>query len=318
MTVALITGITGFTGGHMAEYLLSKGVEVAGTIRNHSRNADVLAHIRNRIQLLECDLSDPNSVFQTLQDAQPDVIYHLAAQTFVPTSWRAPQETVTTNVVGTLNILEAARKQKSDPTILISGSSEEYGLVYPDETPIKETNPLRPLSPYAVSKVAQDLLGFQYYKSYGMKIIRTRSFNIIGPRSGDKIVIASFAKQIAGIEKGGDPVLHVGNLDAIRDFNDVRDVAKAYEVAVRKCRTGEVYNIAAQKGWKIADVLDMLLRMSTAKITVEQDEKRMRPSDVPILVGDATKFMKETGWKPEIQFEQTLKDVLNYWRSAKI
>src|SRR3989338_4441746 len=176
---ALITGITGFTGSHMAEYLL-----------------------KNNITLLECDLTDTNSVSQTLDEATPDVIFHLAAQSFVPTSWRAPQETINTNVIGTLNVLESMRRSKTDAVIQIAGSSEEYGLVHENETPIKETNQLRPLSPYAVSKVAQDLLGYQYHKSYGMKVVRTRAFNIVGPRSAEKKVTAAFAKQIAEIERG--------------------------------------------------------------------------------------------------------------------
>ncbi len=315
MMKALITGITGFTGSHLAEHLIGKNADVTGTFRGRWRHNILPADIKDKVQLLECDLSDPNSVFHTIEEAQADVIYHLAAQTFVPTSWRAPQETMYSNVIGTLNILEAVRKCGTDPVILITGSSEEYGLVYPEETPIKETNPLRPLSPYAVSKVAQDLMGFQYHKSYGMKIIRTRSFNIVGPRSGDKIVAASFAKQVAQIEKGAEPVIYTGNLDAIRDFNDVRDIARAYEVAVHRCKAGEVYNISSQKGWTIRQVLEALLSMTDAKINVRQDEKRMRPSDVPILIGDSAKFRQETGWKPLVSFEQSMKDVLDYWRS---
>jgi len=313
MKRALITGITGFTGSHLAEHLLDK-YEVFGTVRGRSRQTDFINHIVDRLKLVECDLSDPSSVYATLEETQPEIIFHLAAQSFVPTSWRAPQETMSTNVIGTLNILESLRKSSLDSVIQIAGSSEEYGLVHPNETPINEENPLRPLSPYAVSKVSQDLLGYQYCRSYGMKVIRTRSFNIIGPRSGEKIVTAAFAKQIAQIEAGADPVIMVGNLDATRDFTDVRDVVRAYALAVEKCNPGEHYNICSEKTWRIGDVLDMLLRMSTAEIRVKQDPARMRPSDVPILLGDCRKFRDITGWSPSFTLEQSMKDILDYWR----
>src|SRR3990167_2795218 len=311
---ALITGITGFTGSHMAEYLLKNGHEVVGTVRGRNRQTEFIDGLKNKITLLECDLTDTNSVSQTLDEATPDVIFHLAAQSFVPTSWRAPQETINTNVIGTLNVLESMRRSKTDAVIQIAGSSEEYGLVHENETPIKETNQLRPLSPYAVSKVAQDLLGYQYHKSYGMKVVRTRAFNIVGHRSAEKIVTAAFAKQIAEIERGAEPVIHVGNLDAFRDFTDVRDIVRAYTLAVEKCEYDEVYNICSGKTWKIRDVLQMLLSMSTKKIEIQEDQARMRPSDVQILLGDNTKFRSKTGWAQKIPFEQTLKDVMNYWR----
>jgi GDP-4-dehydro-6-deoxy-D-mannose reductase len=313
---ALVTGITGFTGSHMAEYLLRSGHEVAGTVRGRTRQTESIDHIKSKITLLECDLTDPSSVSQTLEEANADVIFHLAAQSFVPTSWRAPQETMNTNIVGTLNILESVRKLKADPVIHIAGSSEEYGLVLPDEVPIRETNPLRPLSPYGVSKVAQDLLGYQYHRSYGMKIIRTRAFNIIGPRSGEKIVIAAFSKQIAEIEKGmKEPVLHVGNLDAYRDFTDVRDIVRAYTLAVEKCDYGEVYNVCSGKTWKISEVLQKLLGMSSARIEIRQDPSKMRPSDVLTLLGDSEKFHRKTGWTARFSFDETLQDVLAYWRN---
>ena len=311
---ALVTGVTGFTGSHMTEYLLKKGNEVVGTVRGRSRQTEFIDHIKSKITLLECDLTDTNSVSQTIEEAAPDVIFHLAAQSFVPTSWRAPHETINTNVIGTLNILEAIRKSKTDPVIQIAGSSEEYGLVLQNETPIKETNPLRPLSPYAVSKIAQDMLGYQYHKSYGIKVVRTRSFNIVGPRSAEKIFTAAFAKQIAEIEKGKEPIIHVGNLDTYRDLTDVRDVVRAYVLATEKCEYGEAYNICSGKTWKISQILDMLLSMTNKKIEVRQDPARMRPSDVEVLLGDSTKFRQKTGWKPEIPFETTMKDVLNYWR----
>ena len=189
-------------------------------------------------------------------------------------------------------------------------------MVYPDEVPIRETNPLRPLSPYAVSKVAQDMLGYQGWMSWKIDCVRTRGFNHEGPRRGPVFVASDFAKQIADIERGKKaPVLSVGNLEAIRDFTDVRDMVKAYWLALEKCEPGEVYNIATGKGWKIKDLLDRLLSMTKSKIEVRQDPARLRPSDVPILLGDASKFVAATGWQPTIPFEQTLQDMLDYWRA---
>ena|SRR3989344_5545890 len=310
---ALITGITGFVGSHLAEHLLARGDEVYGTMRWRSR-MDNINHIKNKIKFIETDIRDSYSIEKAIMSVEPDVIFHLAAQSFVHTSFHAPQETLSTNIIGTVNLLEAIRNSKISPVIQIAGSSEEYGLVHENETPIKETNQLRPLSPYAVSKVAQDLLGYQYHKSYGMKVVRTRAFNIVGPRSAEKIVTAAFAKQIAEIERGAEPVIHVGNLDAFRDFTDVRDIVRAYTLAVEKCEYDEVYNICSGKTWKIRDVLQMLLSMSTKKIEIQEDQARMRPSDVQILLGDNTKFRSKTGWAQKIPFEQTLKDVMNYWR----
>jgi len=233
----------------------------------------------------------------------------------VPFSWHAPQETLTTNIIGELNVFEAVRAAKLDSRIQIAGSSEEYGMVYPDEIPIKETNALRPLSPYGVSKVTQDFLGFQYFKSYGLKIVRTRAFNHTGPRRGEVFATSNFAKQIIEIEKGKrEPVIQVGNLDTVRDFLDVRDVARAYAFSLLKGEPGEVYNISSGVGIKIKDMLDKLIELSNVDLKVETDQSRMRPSDVELLVGSAEKFKKATGWKPIISFDQTLGDLLEYWR----
>ena len=191
-------------------------------------------------------------------------------------------------------------------------------MVYEDELPIKESNPLRPLSPYAVSKVAQDMLAYQYFMSYGTDVVITRGFNHEGPRRGPVFVASDFAKQIADIERGlKTPVIHVGNLEARRDFTDVRDMVRAYWLALEKCQGGEVYNICSGKAWRIKDVLEMLLGMTKVKIEVREDPARLRPSDVPVLLGDHSKFTDRTGWKPSIPFEQTLKDMLEFWRRAE-
>jgi len=313
----LITGITGFAGSYVAEFLIERGdIEVYGIRRWRSRMENI-EHIENKITLIECDLRDATSVSNCIEEVKPDKIFHLAAQSFVPTSWLVPAETLTTNIISTLNIFEAVRKAALfDTRIQIAGSSEEYGMVYEDELPIKETNPLRPLSPYGVSKVAHDLLGYQYYMSYKLHVVRTRGFNHSGPRRGEVFVESNFAKQIAKIEKGlKEPIIYVGNLEAKRDFTDVRDMAYAYWLSLEKCNPGEVYNICSGKAYKIKEVLDILLSLSTVKVEIKEDPTRMRPSDVPILLGDATKFREKTGWQPTIPFEKTLEDILNYWRN---
>jgi len=198
----LITGITGFVGSHLADYALTKeNVEVYGTIRWRSKTENI-EHIKDKLHLVQCNLNDASSVNDLIADIKPDKIFHLAAQSFVPTSWNSPAETLTSNIIGELNIFEAIRRAKINPWMQIAGSSEEYGMVYPEETPIKETNPLRPLSPYGVSKVGQDLLAYQYYMSYKLNVVRTRAFNHTGPRRGDVFVCSDFAKQIVEIEKG--------------------------------------------------------------------------------------------------------------------
>jgi GDP-4-dehydro-6-deoxy-D-mannose reductase len=312
----LITGITGFAGSHLAEYILAEhpGARVHGIVRWRSR-MDNIAHLAGRIELHEADLKDMVSLKKALQASRPDKVFHLAAQSFVPTSWRLPAETFQINSVGQINLFEALLDLKLDPRVQIAGSSEEYGMVYADEVPMKETNPLRPLSPYAVSKVAQDLLGYQYFKSYGLRAIRTRGFNHTGPRRGDVFVTSNFAKQLAQIEKGRrEPVIHVGNLDAKRDFTDVRDMVKAYWLATEKGEDGDVYNVGTGGTISMHKLLEMLLALTKVKVEVKVDPDRLRPSDVQILQADPTKFRKQTGWEPVIPFEKTLRDLLDYWR----
>lgn len=312
----LITGITGFAGSHLAEFLLAEvpDVEIYGTKRWRSRMENI-EHLQSQIELVECDLKDANAVRKTLAEIRPERIFHLAAQSFVPASWRAPSETLDNNIISQTNIFEAMRSLDLDARIQIAGSSEEYGLVHPDEVPITESNPLRPLSPYAVSKVAQDLLAYQYFRSYGLAAVRTRGFNHTGPRRGDVFVTSNFAKQIASIEAGlQQPVIRVGNLSAQRDFTDVRDTVRAYWLALEKGTPGEVYNLASGKAVTIRELLDMLLANSQVDVKVEVDPERLRPSDVEILLGDYSKFHADTGWEPQIPLSQTVEDLLNYWR----
>ncbi len=316
---ALITGITGFAGSHLAELLLAEHpeVEVYGTYRWRSR-MDNIEHLAPELRLLECELRDPSSVHRAVEKARPDVVFHLAAQSFVPASWTAPGDTVLSNLSGQINLFEAVRSLHLDPVIQIACSSEQYGLVQTDEVPIRESNPLRPLSPYAVSKVGQDFLGYQYFQSYGLKVIRTRGFNHTGPRRGDVFVTSNFARQIARIELGmAEPVIRVGNLDAVRDFTDVRDMVRAYWLAVTRGKPGEVYNIATGEGQTIREMLDRLISLARVEVKVETDPARLRPSDVQILIGDSSKFRADTGWEPRIPFEKTLADTLDFWRERE-
>lgn len=316
MRRVLVTGVTGFAGSHLVDYMLTRNdCEIFGIQRWRSRTENI-EHFRDRITLVECDLRDATSTRDTIEKVRPDWIFHLAAQSFVPTSWIAPTESLTTNILGQLNLFEAVRHLGLKCRIQLACSSEEYGMVRPDEIPIRETNPLRPLSPYAVSKVAQDMLGYQYWMSWKIDIVRTRGFNHEGPRRGPVFVASDFAKQIADIENGRrPPVLSVGNLEARRDFTDVRDTVKGYWLALEKGEPGEVYNICRGRSWSIREVLDLLLGMTKVKIEVRPDPARLRPSDVMILEGDYSKFRRATGWEPVIPFEQTLHDMLEYWRT---
>ncbi len=311
----LITGFTGFVGSHLADYLVARGdVEVFGTYRWRSR-MDNVEHLRGRVQLVECDLREAAAARRVIREVRPDRVFHLAAQSYVPTSWLTPGETLGGNVLGQLNLFEAVRELDRPARVHVAGSSEEYGLVLPGEIPIREDSPLRPLSPYGVSKVAQDLLAYQYWQSYRLHVVRTRGFNHTGPRRGEVFVTSNFARQIAEIEKGlREPVVLVGNLDSVRDFTDVRDMVRAYWLALEQGVPGEVYNICSGRGYTAGQVLDILLDLAHVQVTVQEDPARMRPSDVTLLVGDCSKFQSVTGWQPTIPFEVTLKDLLEHWR----
>ena len=312
----LITGITGFVGSHLADYILENHPEVKlfGLIRWRSPMENIL-HIQDKIELNEGDLKDIVSLKKCLAEIKPDRIFHLAAQSYVPFSWKCPSETFSINALGQVNLFEAVLSLKLSPRIQVAGTSEEYGLVHNDEIPMKETNPLRPLSPYAVSKIAQDFMAWQYYKSYGLKTVRTRGFNHTGPRRGEVFICSNFAKQIAEIEKGNkEPVIYVGNLEAKRDFSDVRDIVRGYWLCLEKGKDGDVYNIGAGKPYSMKEILDLLLSMRKVKVKIKVDPARLRPSDVPVLFSDCTKLKELTGWEPKIPFKQSLQDLLEYWR----
>src|SRR5437899_10389890 len=336
----LITGITGFAGSHLAEYILAEHPDVAifGTYRWRSRmeNLDTLmamgvldviegrysagagqadqAH-EGRVRFLHCELTDAGATEKLIAATRPDRIFHLAAQSFVPPPFDEPAATMRINIEAQLNVLEAIRRHDTKIRVHIAGSSEEYGLVHPDEVPMKETNPLRPLSPYAVSKVAQDKLAYQYYKSYGMHLVVTRGFNHTGPRRGTHFVTSTIARQIALIEAGKhEPVIYHGDLTSKRDWTDVRDMVGAYWLGLERGEAGEVYNVGRGRTGAVGAMLSRLLAHSTVKVRSQEERARLRPSDVPILWADASKFQRATDWEPKIPFDQTLSAVLDYWR----
>lgn len=317
----LITGITGFVGSHLVDYILANwpDVQIIGLTRWRSPK-DNIKHILDKISLCYGDLLDLPSLEAILEKEKPDAIFHLAAQSYVDFSFLAPISTLETNIIGTCNLLEAIKRLKLnsnyDPIVHICSSSEVYGQVKENEVPIKENNPFRPASPYAVSKVGEDMVALQYWLSWKIKTIRTRMFTHTGPRRGEVFVVSTFAKQIAEIEAGVvSPVIKVGNLDSVRTFLDVRDAAKAYWLLVNKCPPGEVYNIGGVEIMTIEEMLNKLLKFSKVKdIKIEVEKSRLRPSDVTLQIPCKDKFIKATGWKPEIKFEKTLEDTLNYWR----
>lgn len=312
---ALITGVGGFAGRHLAAYLLSQGhIEVFGCVL-HADQARV--GLPPDVRVLEADLRDPEVVHRLMAEVQPDRLFHLAAQAFVPESLRDPWGTLENNIRSQVNLLEATRRLGLPTRILVVGSNEEYGQARPEELPLREDSPLRPSSPYAVSKVAQDLLGLQYFLSYKMHIVRVRPFNHIGPGQDERFVAPAFAKQIAEIEAGlrPQPVIYVGNLEAQRDFSDVRDIVRAYHLVLEHGTPGEVYNICSGQPRSMRQLLEIMLKASRVPISVEHDPSRLRPVDTPISYGDPSRLRAATGWQPQIPFEQTVRDVLEDWRN---
>lgn len=314
MKNVLITGVNGFIGSWLAEYLLEKKIFVAGTVLN-KKNLAYIEQIKDKLEIITCDVRDKNKVKRIIKKLSPDLIFHLAAQSFPTVSWLKPIETFETNVCGTTNILESVKEYVSDAKILVACSSAEYGLVLPKDVPVGEEHALLPLHPYGVSKVAQDLLAYQYFKNFNLFTIRVRIFNTTGPRKVND-VCSDFARQIAEIEMcKKEKKIFVGNLNSRRDFTDVRDVVHAFWLLMERARQGDVYNVCSSKAYLIKDILSMLLDCSTEKIKVEVDREKLRPSDEPIILGDNTKIKKHCFWKPKIPINKTLEDILDYWRN---
>lgn len=305
---AIITGVGGFVGPHLVRHLrAATSWELIGLCRVPVGSAG--------IDTLTVDLMERAAVFETIRQVQPTYVFHLAAHSHVPSSHDDASATITNNLVGQLNLLDACRALREAPRVLVVGSAEEYGLARADEMPLREDQPFRPASPYAVSKVAQDLLGWQYFVSYGLPVVRVRPFNHTGPGQSDRFVVSAFARQVAEIEAGlTAPVLRVGNLDTQRDFLDVRDVVNAYLLALTRGTPGAVYNVGRGEATSVRVVLETLLAMTGVKLEVQPDPDRMRPSDVPILVADTTALRAATGWSPTLSFTTSVRDTLDWWR----
>lgn len=312
----LITGISGFLGSHLAEKLLSMGANVHGLLRRHAvPHYPNIAHLRGKVSLVEGDLMDVPSLLTAIEKSGASVVFHLAAQSFVPLSFEAPYATYEPNILGTANLLEAIRRSKGVEKMQFAGSSEEYGLVLPNEVPIKETNPLRPLSPYAASKVAGDYICYTHHKCYGINAVRTRAFNHTGPRRGLHFVTSVIARQVARGMKYGDKQVVLGNLEPKRDFSDVRDILRGYMLAIEKGKPGEVYNLGSGRSVSIGELAALCIKIGgqEGRMDVVVDKTRYRPAEVMHLECDYSKAKRELGWTPLIPLEQTMKDLLDYY-----
>ena len=305
---ALITGVNGFVGNYLSKYLLEQGYTVYGTVIEDN------VEIEN-VNIKKMNLLNKEEVVETIKSINPDTIYHLAGQSAVGLSWKNPTLTMDVNVNGTINLLDAVRGNNIGAKVLIIGSSDEYGAVKPEDCPISEEHALNPASPYAISKMAQEQIAKLYVNSYKMNIIMVRAFNHIGPMQSKNFVVSDFASKIAEIEKGAEPVIRVGNLEAYRDFTDVRDIVRGYVMLMENGKIGEVYNIGSGNPYKIQDILDALLSLSTTKIKVEIDKDKLRPSDVPIVQCDNSKIKSHISWVTQYDIKNTLKDTLDYWRN---
>ncbi|GAB4109889.1 MAG: GDP-mannose 4,6-dehydratase [Roseiflexaceae bacterium] len=315
MTRVLITGITGPVGSFLADYLVTiAGVEVHALKRWRS-DPRPIRQLIGKIQIHEGDVEDAFAVAAIVKAVQPDIIYHLAAQSYPSASWAAPNATLRTNIEGTLNLLEAARSHAPQARIHIAGSAAEYGVVPPDQVPIREDRPLRPASPYGVSKVGQELLGLQYFDSYGMHVVVTRSFIHVGPRQGDRCSIQTFCRQMALIEAElQSPQLLVGNLEPRRDFTHVHDVARALWLLMKHGQAGQVYNLCTGMPVRIGDIVAMVAERGRVPVEITIDPARLRPVDEPILTGDNSRLRQDTGWEPQIGIAQIVDELLDYWR----
>ena len=315
--IVLITGITGSGGSYLAEFITNNhpDVDIHGISRWHSTSAsDNLENVKHNVSVHECDLNDLSAVYRVIKKVRPEAIFHLASHANVRASFDVPVGVLENNIIGTANLFEAVRMLGIDPIIQVCSTSEVYGHVNPDEVPISEDAPLRPQSPYAVSKVTQDLLGRMYFVSYGMRIIRTRMFAYFNPKRSD-LFASSFARQVAWVERGLQSEVIHGNLDSIRTLVDVRDAMRAYWEAIIYCDAGEAYNIGGATTITVGEVLAKLISLSDVEIVTRLDNNLLRPSDVTLQVPDITKFQRKTGWKPIYSFEESLNYIYQYWQA---
>ena len=314
ITKVLITGIAGSGGSYLAEYIANNHpeVEIHGLAYARSTRLN-LKTLDKRIVRHEADLIDFGSVLSVLNKTQPDAIFHLAAYANVRASFLTPNTFLSNNIIGTSNLFEAIRAAHLDPVIQLCSTSEVYGQVDPKDIPIKESAPLKPTSPYAVSKATQDLLGWSYFNSYQMRIIRTRMFSYLNPRRSD-LFASSFCKQVAWIERDLQTELTHGNLESVPTIIDIRDAMRAYWLAILHCRPGQIYNIGGTTAVKVGDFLDKLILLSSVPIKTRCDPELLRPADVTLQIPCVGKFSKETGWEPHYKFDESLIYLLEYWR----
>lgn len=310
-----ITGITGPVGSALVEYLVTLPDVELHAFKRWRSDVRPIRHVLGQLTLHEGDIEDPFSIGAVLKRVQPDRIYHLAAQSYPSVSWDAPITTMRTNVEGTINLLEGVRRYCPTARVHLAGSSAEYGWIKPDEVPIAEDHPLRPVSPYGVSKVALELTGLQYHASYDLNVLVTRSFNHVGPHQGDRCSIQTFCQQMVAIELGErEPVIDVGNLEPRRDFTHTADAARALWLLLEHGTPGEVYNLCSGRAMMIGDIVDIVRKQGRAEATVRIDPQRLRPVDEPILQGDNSKLRAATGWEPQIGMERIVAELLDYWR----
>jgi len=311
---AFITGIAGFAGSHLAETLIREGNRVEGTLLPGESGGNV-EHLIPHLKLHPCDIRSRGSLAEAIRKARPDVVFHLAATSSVSEAERDPTGTMEVNLTGTLHVLEAVRAEAAGALLVYVSSSEVYGKVLPEENPVREDRPEAPVHAYGLSKhLAERVVRF-YGGHRGIRAVILRPFNHIGPRQADGFVCSSFVKQLVWIEVGrAEPVIRVGNLDPIRDFTDVRDMVKAYRLAVDHCKPGSLYNVASGVGVSIADVLKEILTLIDADVEVREDPGRVRKTEIPVLIGDATSFRKTTGWQRQFALRDSLEAMALYWR----
>ncbi|GAB4325640.1 MAG: GDP-mannose 4,6-dehydratase [Candidatus Sumerlaeia bacterium] len=311
----LVTGAGGFVGRHLGRMLIGEGFAVAGTVLGGPRAAAMGEAVADGVEPIECDLTSKSRVRAVVRSVRPAAVVHLAAQSHVPTAWKKPELTFRVNVLGTLHLLQAVEREAPDARVLLVGSAEIYGRAAPGGQPVNESQPLAPLNPYAVSKAAADLLGGQWAASTALHIVRARPFNHTGPGQTGDYVCAAFARQAAAIALGRQaPRVVVGNLNVRRDFLDVRDVCRAYLALLRHGEPGGVYNIASGRPRSIRTILKKLLKFTGRQVQVVVDPNKFRPADQPVLCGDAGRLRAATGWRPAIPFDQTLRDMFEWWK----
>ena len=310
----LITGAGGFVGGHLLTHLSQTAdLTLHGMLATEAERRPALEAQCSHLWIV--DIRDPAAVHAALSEIQPERIYHLAGQAYGPQSFEDPRDTLETNVRGTLNLLEGVRRLNLPARVLVVGSAEVYGVVRADQLPVTEDTPFAPSSPYSVSKVGQDMLALQYNLAHHVFTVRVRPFNHIGPGQNNRFAISNWAMQIAEAEQGKrEPVVYVGLLDATRDFTDVRDVVRAYSLAINKGQSGSVYNVCTGQTHSMKVVLDKLVALSKVPIEIRFDKDRVRPTEIPVMVGDYRRLREQTGWEPLISLDQSLRDALDGWR----